>query len=60
MGEVQDLITKKVRREYNTSKETIRKVYSIRHYRCYNKKGYNSCTYKVETDNAKVSNKSKE
>ena len=60
MGEVQDLITKKVRKERNTSKGPVRKVRSIKYYRCYNKKGHNSCTCKVEIDNTKNSNKSKE
>ena len=33
---------------------------SIRHYRRYSKKKYNFYTYKVEIDNTKDSNKSKE
>ena len=58
--EVQDIITKKEGKKRNTSKGPIYKVYNIKHYRYYSKKRYNSYTYKVEINNTKNSNKSKE
>ncbi len=57
---VQDLIAKRESRERNTSKGPTRKVRGARHYRRYSKKGHNSRTCKVEINNAKDSNKSKE
>ena len=38
----------------------MHKVYSVKYCRRYSKKGYNSRIYKVEKDNIKDSNKSKE
>ena len=58
--EVQDLIAKKKSRERNASKEPTRKVRGARHYRRYSKKEHNSRTCKVEINNTKNSNKSKE
>jgi hypothetical protein len=38
----------------------MRKVYSAVHCRRYSKKGYNSRTYRVEIEDTRDSNKSKE
>ncbi len=57
---VQDLIAKRESRKRNTSEEPARKVRGARHCRRCSKKEHNSRTYKVEINNAKDSNKSKE
>ena len=60
VGEVQDLIAKRARGERDTSEGPARKVRGVRHCRRCGEKGHNSCTCKVEIDNTKDSNKSKE
>ena len=58
--EVQDIIAKREGEERNTSEGPTRKVRGAKHYRRCGEKGHNSRTYKVEINNAKDSNKSKE
>ena len=60
VGEVQDLIAERARGERDTSEGPARKVRGVRHCRRCSEKGHNSRTCKVEIDNAKDSNKSKE
>ena len=60
VGEVQDLIAERARRERDTSEGPARKVCGVRHCRRCSKKGHNSCTCKVEIDNTEDSDKSEE